>query len=139
MSDSVKSIKKRVNLYWVTNNFTAIIWEHLSRYLERWEKNCTTYQLILRNIQLNSKIEYRDSSVDKNDAVCWEKEEGYIPGALKEAQEQPGKKMLEVIYGATWVTFKPKLKKIKNFTSKKNSYISGNGTFLPQENSTNIF
>ena len=124
-NECAKSSKKRVNLHWVTSSFTAIILEHLSRYLEKWEKNCTTYQSVLRNTQLNSKIEYRDSSADKNDAVCWEKEEGYVPGALKEAREQPKKKMLVVIYGATWVTFKPKLKKIKNFTPKKNPYISG--------------
>ena len=52
------------------------------------------YQSILRNIQLNSKIKCRDSSADKNDTVCWEREETYVPCALKEAQEQPKKKML---------------------------------------------
>ena len=34
-----------------------------------------------------------------------------------------------VIYRATWTTFKPKPKKIKNIHPQKISYISGNGTF----------
>ena len=39
--------------------------------------------------------------------------------------------MLNVVYyGATWATFKPKLKKVKKSAPRKNSYISGNGTFL---------
>ena len=36
-------------------------------------------------------------------------------------------------YAATWAAFKPKLEKNKKIYPEKNSYISGNRTFLPQK------
>ena len=38
-----------------------------------------------------------------------------------------------VIYAATWVTFKPKLEKIKKSVPKKYFYLSGNGALLSKK------
>ena len=41
--------------------------------------------------------------------------------------------MTVVYFGATWATFKPKLKKINKNLPPKNSCIPENGTFSPQK------
>ena len=48
---------------------------------------------------------------------------------------------LHIIYcGATWVTFKPKLKKRnKKMRPEKYFYILGDGIFLPQNNLIKLF